>query len=71
MVYSASSVSGITGGEGKRPRSLNRTIRIMELMVVVVVVLEADDGLVWDPQESTVRRRKIVALAASRLSLRL
>lgn len=70
MVYSASSVSGITGGEGKRPRSLNRTIRIMELMVVVVV-LEADDGLVWDPQESTVRRRKIVALAASRLSLRL
>ena len=69
MVYSASSVSEITGGEGKRPQSLNRAIRIMELVVVVVV--EADDGLVWDPQESTVRRRKTVALAASRLSLRL
>ena len=67
MVYSASSVSEITGGEGKRPQSLNRAIRIMELVVVV----EADDGLVWDPQESTVRRRKTVALAASRLSLRL
>ena len=66
MVYSASSVSEITGGEGKRPQSLNRTIRVMELVVEVV---EADDGLVWDPQESTVRRRKTVALAASRLSL--
>ena len=67
MVYSASSVSEIPGGEGKRPQSLNRAIRIME----EVVVVEADDGLVWDPQESTVRRRKTVALAASRLSLRL
>ena len=68
MEFLASLVSETIGGERRKPPSLNRTIRIMELAVEGA---EADDGSVLDLQESTVRRRRIVALVASRQSLRL